>query len=478
MEARLFNRQFLLSKTRCESLRWACHNIGGYFLYAHPNLELTVAHNHDVEAILLGYLFDHQVPERSNQDILNGLVSMQKPDALLERVDQCSGQYVLIFRSDKHCIVLHDAGGQQEIFYDTAFTTFASQPKLLQLVVQAAPIADSRARQFYTSDVFNQSKVFVGSSTHLEDVWHLSPNHYLDLDQKKVVRCFPRQHRTSLTGEVAADRAIGMLRGFLRAASLRYDLRIGLTAGYDSRVLFLASLGIECQYYTSKNSSKDNAVDIAIAKRLARAHHQTLHVDEHMRRGISDEAMNIQDISIDFPRYRPLREYHPKKMIVNGNISEIARSYYGDHAYESGAELARVSGFGNSVHAHQIFEGWLSNHRTSFEQLGYDYRDMFYWEEKIGNWAAKGKTEAALNAIVYSPFCCRRLLEVLLSTDRSQRDKYENNLYHTMIARMSPGAVHIPINPNYKTRVIKAMKRMGIYSLYRRMGMKYNLLKS
>jgi len=479
MDDRLFNRQFLLSNSRCDALGWTCYNVGDYYLYVHPNLECTIAQGNGVELVLLGYLFDYQAPESSNQDLLNGLTSAQNPDTFFQQVDTYSGQFVLIYRCAQEFILCHDAGGQQEIYYNSTFSVFASQPKLLQEVISGIPVSDPAARQFYTSEAFLQSKIFIGNFTHLENIRHLQPNHCIDLNQKKVLRYFPRTHVVSHSVVEAADGAIKMLTGFLKAASLRYQLEIGVTAGYDSRILFLASLGIDCTYYISKNNTRDNATDIRIAKQLAELHNRPLSVRTGKGASlITDDARKIQDLSIDFPRYRALSQYHRNAMVVNGNISEIARSYYGTYPYRNGSELARAYGIGGSVFAQNLFDSWLADNRELFDSFGYDYRDMFYWEEKIGNWAAKGKTEAALNKIVYSPFCSRRLLELLLSTARMHRDKHFNHLYDTMITRMSPRAMRIPINPDKKTRIIKAMKRVGIYSLYRKAGIRLKLLKS
>jgi hypothetical protein len=80
----------------------------------------------------------------------------------------------------------------------------------------------------------------------------------------------------------------------LKAASLRYPLQIGVTAGYDSRILFLASRDIQCTYYTGKNHVKNNAIDVAVATKLAALYDESLEV-RHANREITDAARSIQD---------------------------------------------------------------------------------------------------------------------------------------------------------------------------------------
>jgi hypothetical protein len=113
-----------------------------------------------------------------------------------------------------------------------------------------------------------------------------------------------------------------------------------------------------------------------------------------------------------------------------------------------------------------------------FHNNGYHVLDMFYWEEKMGNWAAKAKTEAnALGQNLISPFNSTELLTILLCTRRSHRDSHKNKLYNRIAELMEPKAIGIPINPCRKQKVITTMKALRIYNLYRYLGVKLQLLK-
>jgi hypothetical protein len=159
-------------------------------------------------------------------------------------------------------------------------------------------------------------------------------------------------------------------------------------------------------------------------------------------------------------------------------LSEIARNYFGDVGYRTGGDLAQTIRLGGLGHAEAALEEWLQTGLPHFTACGYDFRDMFYWEERTGNWAAKGKTEGALRGNVFSPFSSHILLETLLSTNRADRDKHFNTLYDTILKILSPNALDVPINPNPRIRVIKALKRLGVYRLYRQVGLRTGLLKS
>jgi hypothetical protein len=472
----LFNRQFLLSRERWEDCNWPMIDVDDYHLYAHPNLDITTATEGARTLFLLGYVFDYRNPELSNQAIADRLVQSEHKEELFVETYHLGGHFVIIWRDAREFIVFSDACGQREVFYDTDLIAIGSQPKLLQEVITPKPWPEENASEFYRSEAFLRSKIYISVLTQWENFRHLRPNHYLDIRSALACRYFPREALGSLSVEEAGRRAISILQGYLKAASLRYPLQIGVTAGYDSRILFLASRDIQCTYYTGKNHVKNNAIDVAVATKLAALYDESLEV-RHANREITDAARSIQDRSIDFPRYRPMAFGSPTTMTITGNVSEVARSYFGSIEYHTGADLARIMGLGGVVYAEEIFEQWLRSEMPHFRDAGYDYRDMFYWEEKMGNWAAKGKTEASMNGLVYSPFCSHILLDTLLSTDRAQRDKHFNTLYDTMLRMMSPKALDLPVNPNRKQNVIRMMKRLGIYSLYRRIGIRYKLLQ-
>jgi hypothetical protein len=49
-----------------------------------------------------------------------------------------------------------------------------------------------------------------------------------------------------------------MLKEFIKAAAIRNIINMAVTGGYDSRVLFLASLDVDCKYYVAKLSNMDH----------------------------------------------------------------------------------------------------------------------------------------------------------------------------------------------------------------------------
>lgn len=177
------------------------------------------------------------------------------------------------------------------------------------------------------------------------------------------------------------------------------------------------------------------------------------------------------------PQYRTLSSTKPQSILVNGNVSEIARSYYGSANSVSAADLVFFDRYEGHPFVKRVFQDWLDSNQELFINTGYHVLDMFYWEERMGNWAAKKKTESALSREVYSPFCSRKLLTILLSTPRKDRNRYVNKLYNTMIGLMSPVAKKIPINPTTENKRIALLKKIGLYPLMKYAARIYRNLK-
>lgn len=73
----LFRRQYLLTTRKCEAFSdWQCDSLGWFYLYVHPDVELSVAARDDNNSkmALIRYMIDPHHPERSNIQILNDIL--------------------------------------------------------------------------------------------------------------------------------------------------------------------------------------------------------------------------------------------------------------------------------------------------------------------------------------------------------------------------------------------------------------------
>jgi len=468
-----YRRQFLLTRQSSFQYTWKKDVIQDYCLYYHPELEFTCSKTDEKQLIMLGAMYDWETPAQTNQQLLDELARTRSFEDFLAGLSKYAGQYVILYHDKSNFILLNDACAQCEIYYDTSFLTFGSQPKLLCEVIEPEPHTDQDAVDFYTSMGFLSKKMFVGDNTHVGNVKHLMPNHYIDINRQAVVRYFPIEPVPQLSIKEVAPKACQMLKGYIKAVAMRRKIAMAVTGGYDSRVLFLASLDEDCKYFVSQHKNMNTKhYDIAIPQRLTKMYGRPFEV--------IPDAQTFEDVSdsIDFPRVIPKAgKYFENHIYLNGNISEIARSYLSFNMKISAEDLAFIGGYGKSKYVARIYRQWLEN-ATFFQTNGYDIFDMYYWEEKMGIRVAKEKTMMnVLGKEEFSPFCSRDLLILLLSTSHKDRDYYINKLYNSILLELSPNALKIPINPCLKLDIIRWMTRLKLYNTYRNLGLKYRFLK-
>jgi len=264
-----------------------------------------------------------------------------------------------------------------------------------------------------------------------------------------------------------------MLKGYIKAVALRKEIAMAVTAGYDTRVMFLASLDEDCKYFVWQHKNMDSKhYDITISQRLTQMYGKTFEVipDEKTFEDISD--------SVDFPRVIPKAgKKFEDHIYLNGNVSEVARSYYSFSKKITAEDLAFINGYGKSDYVADIYRLWLEN-ETIYKENGYDLMVMFFWEISRGIKVAKEKTMMnAFGMDFFSPFCSRDLFVLLLSTPEKDRDYYVNKLYDAILLELSPDALKIPINPCLKLDIIRLTTKFKLYGIYRNLGLKYRFLK-
>lgn len=476
----MFRNQFLLSDQENIELDWQKWEIGKMNLFCHPDLKLTKCVHGGDELFLLGSMYDWVNPDYSNQQIIRELLESVNLEAFFSNLGKYCGQYVLIYRFKERLIILNDACSQSEVYYTTDFSNIATQPKLLATIVELVPHSDKEAKIFYESNAFKKKCLFVGNSTHTENIKHLLPNHYVDVSSKKVGRFFPTISKQELPLEKVADQAIAMLKGYIRAISNRHEISLGVTAGVDSRTLFLSSLSERCKYFVLKfPHMNEEHHDITISKRLTTLLEKDFEVIEQENH--KDEVLKQKFLeSVDFPLFwNTSKEHNSNRVIINGNVSEVARNYFGYYKKVNSTDLAFLNGYKGETFPIRKYKEWLKVNKPLFESFGYNYLDMFYWEEKMGNWLAKAITESnTMGRNVISPFNSRDLLVLLLSTNRKYRDSHFSKLYDLIFEKLSEGRKElrsIPVNPTRKQLIIKTMKKFRLYNLYRFIGLKTRL---
>jgi hypothetical protein len=445
-----FNRQFILSPRSLDIPEdWNSIELDSRsYLYSHYNLEFTQSKSNQRTLILLGFLLDPLNPEKTNQQILDAISQIEGFDKVLANTFGYAGKFILFYKDVDAFKVFHDATGLKELFYFKHKKNIwcASQPNLIKKYTELE--LDENTAQFYSSPIFFKRKERIADTTQYKSLKHLSANYHLNLFTGKSERYYPDQKLIPVKLDLAVDESVIILKGIFAAISFRHKLLIAVTAGMDSRMMLAGSHSLPDKptYFILKtNNLTDNHFDIKTPKSLFKKMGLMFNIIEYSENvdlEIKENIIRTAEL-INPTHIAPFYNVHYKKHKGFMNIisvSEFARNYYHYQANSesiSGKTLARLNGFEGIEFIETTYGDWINENAMVFKERGFNILDMFYWEEKMGNWLANGRT--ATNTFIddFSPFNCKNLMTLFLSVDEKYRDRYNPIFHKKIIERMS-----------------------------------------
>ena len=469
-----FNQQYVLSDKQIPLFeQWPLKSIGNYYLYSHPDLETASKVEKEFTLTLLGYCYDYRYPERSNADIVQSFNIACSMNELADQLQFLSGIYLIIWQKPDDIVIIPDMCALREIYIDRSRDTVVvgSSPNILGC------IRDVRSVQnvpFHNSNAFHARRIWPGNKTSFENITRLKPNHYLSLASGSVVRFFPCEElRPGALEDVVGDVSI-MLPGILKAVlNRKKHVMMGLTSGWDSRVLLAASQGLSSSFlyfvnrYEGKNMS-DQIVPMRLSHKLNLLF-VTIQLSSPQGKPTNDVTPYIPDVLVtNYKKVERFSQLFPGYMSIAGSLSEIARQEYARIRTITGRKLAALNKFANDDYCISVYDEWLATNAEIFRKNKYDILDMFYWEEAAANRVGKSTTEVHTTEFSIFPiFNCRKLIQTLLSVDEQYREKQNNILYRKIVERLWPAALTEPINPSLRKRIIRTLQWLRVYNIYR-----------
>ncbi|MCA1752434.1 MAG: hypothetical protein LC670_11730, partial [Flavobacteriales bacterium] len=256
---------------------------------------------------------------------------------------------------------------------------------------------------------------------------------------------------------------------------------VPITAGYDSRMLTAACMASGATgvfYHLYKHGKVDERHhDILIGAKLAAA----IGVDRKILE--YSKEMQPADESMYGRLYRPRaenaarlmngdKEHFGDRMVINGNLGEIGRSYFGSLKSVTPEILAKLRNKKGDLAEIEKMRAWLDSFNSS-HLVAENILDLFYWEDRMANWASRAKTEYRLVTSVISPLNCHEALTVILGVPKKYRTYFRNRLFERVIQRLEPRLSPFPYNPELKSTVIKTLISAGIYGTYKNFQIKH-----
>ena len=465
-ELDFFQRQYVVGSRTPTTRDWPCRVFATDFvLAAHPELPVNERCVDRRHLIVLGDILDPEFPDRNNQQVLDSLFQAFTGYPELEHATfRMGGRWLLLAALNDECRAYPDATGSRPIYFSSVDGEIwlSSIPSVLSTEFGFKP--DEQLMEELAA--IEWGDWWPGSLTPFPQVRHSGPNHYLDLRLGVSIRFWPDKAIQTVSVDTAAREIGRLLSGLIRAAANRYGVFIAVTGGYDSRTLIAASVGIHDKigFYTLAYPGIER-FDLHTPARLAEAfglNYMTLQFEQPDNNFLE---------SFDFLASRMVRgqcrlnavsylRFPSNAMFVEGTASEIIRCFYyrnGNHPQRvNAAALANRAGFGDAPAALLAFETWLEN---APDDVGINMLDLFYWEQRVGNWSAADYQTQEVVRRVFSPFNCRQLLIVGLGTPvEARRDPYE--LHRRICKQLLPDILRFRFNYSLRKSMLVFSRRV------------------
>jgi hypothetical protein len=226
---------------------------------------------------------------------------------------------------------------------------------------------------------------------------------------------------------------------------------MSMTAGYDSRTLFACAreLRERLKFFVISDPAIDWH-DLWLPRRLARRFGHTVDV---IRARPFDEAFwstlqrNVGGLWWDQMDHR-IHSFSAvgTRFVALSLMSEVTRCFHykdGNHPPVLTPELlaARAKYPGNPV-ALEAFSSWLADVPTGTNVNGLD---LFFAENRLGNWASMLFTAMDTVTEVVNPYNCRELLETGLGVDLEHRCA-PYRLHRRICELAAPATLSVPLN--------------------------------
>jgi hypothetical protein len=438
-------------------------------LSAHPGLPVQTVDRDGLRLTLLGFMLDWAHPERDDQDILGDLLASSFDfDRCWRATAELGGRWALIHQVGGEARLFHDASGMRQVCYAPGATVWcASQPGLLAEHAGLEPDPEALAFIEWHGER-NAEYWWPGERQPFAGAYALLPNHALNMNDGRVTRYWPQRTAPRLDASEARERVATRLKGLMRAAVNRFDVALGLSAGWDSRILLAASRTVRDRLSIYNGCGADMAPshrDVVIPRRLAERVGLSLDLIAESHEADPDFAARFERHSWrPHPHFATGMQadfdcYERRKVAVIGNVSEIGKLPY--RAKVAGREAIdgeRLAGFywGGHPFAARALDEWLQD---VGDGGGYNLLDLFYWEQRLGRWLAANCLEFDFAwCDILAPFNVRALMVDLLASDENVRRPPEHALYLSLIEALWPELLVEPINPVPKLSLNKRLR--------------------
>jgi len=456
-------------------------DFNGLRIHSHPTLKVSVARSPHAEIAVLGYIIDPFAPDKKDQDVADTLAQeCHTADEMFMGIRRLSGRFVLLYRDSRSFLATGDACHFRQIYFARIGSglVLTSSPELFLAYFRLDLQTSSEKVEFMSLPAYrNQEDAWYGDLAIDDRLQKVLPNHYLEISQRKVTRVPAESVREAVTDGEVIDNTAAILKGTYSALTQRYHPMQPITAGWDSRVLLSASRGVKdkIRFYVFSSPSTKPA-DVWVPRRLSKRLELDFTVIEPAP--LHETFMSNYRAEHVMPRVLPKTVqiqhhyncgYDTDVININGNAAEIARCFYGYTPRKVTIDmLLTFSGYGRqSRFINEQLEKWYPQACQYAAESGIPLLDLFYWEQRMGNWGAMFPYEQDIAVEEISPFNNRSLLHGLLRILPRRRRAPGFPFFRKLVQHLWAETLAEKVNPDsrYVAEVIKGNSMVRYFVL-------------
>lgn len=462
LDNKTYFKGYLISENQIQNLKDnQTFHIGNHYLYYSNDLKFTHYKTEYDEIVILGYCFDTHCIEDTEEDIAKKLVQMIKnKENFHEMINRINGRYVLIVKDESGVIIYPDATTMRPIFYHDNFPVIASHSYLVKEAVEKQYEVTVKNRNYTVNGFLDFSK--------FENIYKLNPNNYRNLNQGSNVRFFPSEDYCQKNVEQLIEESEGVIKNEIEWVKKQPDIFMTLTGGIDSRVTlsFLHDRMIPMLTYMTENKgmtayakttyANDYKIVNTIADDLNLNHEfrtiNSSEVPKEYNTVFRGQMESGHSIGLSY-MFATSPEYH-NKLHVKSTIYELSKLAFRMELYKSNKIEDYLTAMNNNIPKHLIkdqafkndaLKGYLDrNHLSYASSKGYYLMDLFYQEQRMGNWHSNITSETDNTMEVFVFMNTREMINIL--TSQSLNDRKDFTLFKEWIAKYWGVLNYYPIN--------------------------------
>lgn len=433
---------------------WGKKEQGKWFLGFHPSLPVIEVQSSNSSN--LGWLLGYPIDKRGN--MLKAVVIYEQEfkssdlSGFESWLGGLGGSFAAILITPYASrFYLDSAGTLPAVFYPKS-EIVASTPTLIR-------DAEYDESLIEIVGVPEQYKRFPFGLTSKKSVERLIPDHYLDLVTWDTCRHWPTEGTIVINHDIAStvQEIAKTITKSIEGVAREYHTYMSLTAGQDSRTLLACARDLVdgITFYTWRTPDELGTLDGAIASEITRRFNLKYEIvryrqatEQQQKDWVERTGRCVGGRTYDYLAME--YQLNPECPILLGKGGEVGRArYYNKLGATQNTELTgeKIAKFFKLAQVPEIVNRankWLQ------EFSNYDVLttlDILHIEQGIGCLGSPQRYGNNWNVFQASPFCHRRVFELMLSLPHDYRIKQELNL--DIMRTRWPELLEFPIN-NYR----------------------------